>query len=594
VIYVLGVQSLFEVVAEQLPETREVLLVGGVADHDRELIREARKQLEENFSWDISEMSGIPPDEMAQKLSELSSDTVVLFTTYLSDSTGEYYIPRNVIGTLAEKSSVPIFALFDPMIDPGATGVGAVSFFDVGNRVGEVIERLYQGESPEEIGHITQSHLRLIFDDRKMRAYGLDSDTLPEDAVVLNSEKSIFETSPIATSFGIFMIVIQSCLIIALLWTRRRRLHAEGKTHEMKHYFSTVFMENPNPMAVVDMRDGVFRNINPAWEKLHGISRESAIGQTQFEVALVSGNSDATSRERFVVFKKNLSNYECCIRTGDGETHHVAFHSNSIDIAGESLQIVTMVDINDRVEAEKFRNSLMRDNRVTQLGQISAWIAHEINQPLGSILNNAEAALMQLDAQSISRDQLTEILADIKSDNRRASSVVERIRSMLGHHTISSEIVAVNTLIEEVSKMVKPEADRQNVYFKAISAMSSDAAVSVDHVLILQVFLNLISNAMEAVSGMPLSRRVVTLKCEILPDGKTIDFTLSDHGPGVPADKLDEIFNFFYTSKEIGLGLGLAISRSIVKESKGELFAENNPEGGACFHVRLPLLKQLL
>ncbi len=589
VLYPTTTQPLLEAARSLIPGIREVILVGGSADFDRKLLAEIKNQIEASFSWEVSELSGMPPQLMDEALAGATQDQVVLFTSFFKDESGKAYIPRDVIEQVSARSAVPIFALFETMIGHGAAGIAVASFSEQGREVGEILMRLAGGESPEEIGISMVSSPELIFDDRELRRYRLNPAKLPADAEILFRKRSIIEAHPVAFAVGTATIAVQSLLIAALLVMRHRKMKAERKAREMEHYFSTVFQKSPNPMAVIGVVDGTFQDINPAWENLYGVSRESSIGRTPVEVGILLGVSDDSLYEDFVKGNQNLAGYERQIQTGSGEVRNVAFFSNRVQMDGEHLQIITTVDTEDRVEAERLRRNLARDNRVAQLGQISAWIAHEINQPLGSILNNAETGLMVLESGKEARADLQEILAEIKKEDRRASGIVEKIRSMLGRHRTSGERIATRDILEEVMRTATPEAIRRSVRLRIESEEIPDVFVYADRILLQQVFLNLVFNAMDAVAEVPMSNRFVTLRCEVLTENRLVDFTVCDEGKGVDPAEMETIFEFFHTTKEEGLGLGLAISRAILKDHLGDLIVENLETGGACFHVRLPL-----
>ncbi len=589
ILYAVAARPLLDLFARLLPDTREVVLVAGNAAFDRELLREVRQQIDGAYGWNITEISGSTPETIAEELSQLKAGTVVLFTSYFRDAAGTIYIPKNVLAKISRQSAVPVFGLYDTMLGTGATGIGASPFIDQGRDLAEILKRIAAGESPDEIGIVQAPAPRFLFDARAMQRYGIDPDRVPPDVQVFFETPSLIESHPVAFALGVATILVQSLLIIGLLVTRHRKKRAEKQALEMGRYFSTVFRENPNPMAVIRVADGVFEDINPAWEALYGIRREEAIGRNPLEVGMLSAENDGGLYEDFLNVNKSLSGYERQFHTGSGEIRNVTLYTNSIEINGKQLHIITTVDTSDRIETERLRNNLARDNRVAQLGQISAWIAHEINQPLGSILNNAEAALMHLESATDQRDELREIIQDIKTEDRRASRVVQHIRTMLGNHSAAKEPVSLSEIFEEVCHMASPEAGRRGVELHTSVAGVPAGSVLGERVLLVQVLLNLIFNAMDAVAGVPLSRRIITLGCELSSDGWQADFSVCDQGPGIAPDEADSIFEFFYSTKEDGMGLGLAISKFIIEDHRGKLTVENNDDEGACFHVRLPL-----
>lgn len=582
------VVPLLELVSTLLPETKEVVLVGGSAAFDRELIGVVRQKIEGSFTWRVRELDAATPDKIAVELSHLPPGTIVLFTTFFKDSEGVTYIPKRVLSHVSKDSAAPIFALYDTMLGAGATGIAATPFSEQGRSLGNVIEQIANGAIPSEIGMISSTTPRYLFDARAMRRYGMDPKAAPEQIEVFFETPSLLESHPVAFAVGLATILVQTSLIVALLWTRYRKKHAEQQASEMERYFSTVFRESPNPMAVLEAPSGVLKDVNPAWESLYAFTREEAIGRNPVEMGILPDEQDRSHYEDFLNGNHSLNGYERQIRSGAGDIFDVALYSNAVEKNGARLQIVTTIEMSDRAEADRLRNSLARDNRMAQLGQISAWIAHEINQPLGSILSNAEAALICLSKSPGNRTEMEEIIKDIRSEVRRAARVVEQIRKMLGKSSNERSAFNVCDFLDEVLRMAIPQATRQGVELRLDSYELKQAQVLGDRVLLMQVLWNLLFNAMDAVAVQPLTNRVVSVGGRILESGKEFEIYVSDEGPGIPIDKLNDIFQLFHSTKENGMGLGLAISRFIIEDHKGSLSVENRKSGGACFCVRLP------
>lgn len=588
VLLTIAVEPLLEAVLGLLPETGEVLVVGGVAPFDQDLVKEVRRKIEAGFSLEVTEVTGGTVESVAETLSQIGPGAVVFFTTYFKDKNGVTRIPRNVVKRISAASDVPVFAFFDTMMGAGVVGVGTSRFVETGRMLGGIVERIARGESAEEIGILSGAVPQLFFDDRAMKRFKLDPRKLPPEAELLFEKPGLIESHPVAFAVGTATIAIQTFLIVALLITRRRKQRAESQALEMQHYFSTVFYKSPNPMAVLELPSGFFRDVNPEWEKLFGFSRDNSLGRNPVAMGLLPRENDDALYEDFLRAKPSFSGYERKMRAANGEMHTMALFSSPIEIGEEELCIVTALDTSDREETERLRSSLARDNRAAQLGYVSAWIAHEINQPLGSILSNAEAGLLELDRKGDRTSELREILADIKADNRRASQVVEQIRKMLGKSASDMRPVEVIEILDEVQRMAMPQAIRQSVDFRMESGGLKGVSVHGDRVLLAQVLLNLIFNGMDAVATQPLSRRFVEVRGRILAGRDQIEIAVCDGGEGVPVEKMDSIFDFFYSTKEDGMGLGLAISRFIIEDHKGALSVENLEGGGACFRVRLP------
>ena len=225
-------------------------------------------------------------------------------------------------------------------------------------------------------------------------------------------------------------------------------------------------------------------------------------------------------------------------------------------------------------------------NRYSVAGEMTASIAHELNQPLGSILTNAETAELMLKGSSPNLDEVREILADIRRDDQRASEVIRRLRSVLRKTPFEVREIDLNDLVREVMGFVADVAQGRGITLNYAPA-ATDLKVKGDPIQLQQVVLNLIMNAMDAISEDQIGEREVSVLT--MRSGTHVKIKVSDTGPGIPADSLKTIFDPFFTTKPQGMGMGLAIVRTIVEAHHGTVFAENRPSGGALFTISLPV-----
>jgi len=243
-------------------------------------------------------------------------------------------------------------------------------------------------------------------------------------------------------------------------------------------------------------------------------------------------------------------------------------------------------EVSDR--AHRFQ--LAHASRLTMAGELTASIAHEINQPLGAILANADAADLILESGADRRDELRAILADIRRDDLRASEVIRRLRMMLAKREAERRPLDMNEAITEVESMVRAEAQRRQVKIEIRPATTAVGTVG-DRFEILQVLINLVLNAMDAVADLPEDRRMVMASVEKGANG--IAIKVRDRGPGIAPEHLPRLFDSFFSTKSEGMGLVLAIARTLVEAHGGRIWAENGPTGGAVFHVELPAAREM-
>ena len=239
------------------------------------------------------------------------------------------------------------------------------------------------------------------------------------------------------------------------------------------------------------------------------------------------------------------------------------------------------------LEAQRLRRDLTHVGRVVTMGELTASMAHELNQPLTAILSNAQAAQRLLSGGHADEVELKEILSDIVEDDKRAGEIIRRLRSLLKKDEIQRAPLDVNEVIEEVARLVQSDALIRNVPI-AVELSEGLPSVSADRVQLQQVVLNLIMNGLEAMSGSGLVDRGLLITSRRQDDG-AVRVSVRDHGKGIPEDALPRIFAPFLTTKSSGLGMGLSIARSIVEAHGGRLSAENDPGGGAIFAFTLPV-----
>jgi signal transduction histidine kinase len=232
------------------------------------------------------------------------------------------------------------------------------------------------------------------------------------------------------------------------------------------------------------------------------------------------------------------------------------------------------------------RNELAHASRLAVAGELTAALAHEINQPLGAILSNADAAEMILDSGGDRRDLLRRIVADIRRDDVRASKVIRRLRTLLQTHQTERHHFDLNEAAAEGHLLLRAEAARRRVAL-SVRPAAAPALLLADRVQIQQVLINLVVNAMDAVADLSDDQRVVTVSIDAPADW--VRMSVRDHGRGIPPEHLAKVFDSFFTTKPTGMGLGLSITRTLVEAHGGRVWAENEPGGGALFHVELPV-----
>lgn len=259
-------------------------------------------------------------------------------------------------------------------------------------------------------------------------------------------------------------------------------------------------------------------------------------------------------------------------------------------VACDDDRLLSIVrDITERKQAEAAlhaaQRAIARRSRASALGELSASIAHEVQQPLSAIANNAAACLRRLEQDAADSRQLAEALSDILDDSRRASDVISRTRELFSSGQRKDAPVELNAAIVEVLALTRDRAERSG---ESVRTELADAPLIVmgDRVQLQQVLMNLVVNGLDAMSGVTGPDRALLIQS--WREQEFVHVAVRDAGPGFEPDEIDRIFDPFYTTKSDGLGIGLAISRSIVRAHGGTLEACRNPGGGATFEFTVP------
>ena len=238
------------------------------------------------------------------------------------------------------------------------------------------------------------------------------------------------------------------------------------------------------------------------------------------------------------------------------------------------------------VQSRQRMAELAHINRFSTAGELTASIAHEINQPLGSILTNAETAQSILASNNPDMDELNNIVSDILQDDRRASEVIRRLRSLLKRAPFEPKSIDLNELVRETVDFLSALAVGREVNLNSIISPTALPVVG-DRIQLQQVILNLVVNAIDAMADMPSDDRVISIRTSRVENFS--ELAISDHGPGIPEDKLKEVFEPFATTKPNGMGMGLSIARTIVEAHDGQISASNELGRGAVFRIKLPI-----
>jgi PAS domain S-box-containing protein len=321
-------------------------------------------------------------------------------------------------------------------------------------------------------------------------------------------------------------------------------------------------------------------------------------GQPRYQTFLRRIHPDDQARTREIVEKarREKTEYELDYRLihPDGEVRdiHVIGHP-VLSPSGDLVEFVgTVMDVTERKRAEEERErlrqaqaDLARVNRVTTMGELTASLAHEVNQPIGAAVTNASTCLRWLAADTPNLEEARAAAMRVVTDGRRAAEIISRVRQLFKKGSTERELVDVNEVVREMIVLLQGEAERHSILVTTHLAGDVPPLMG-DRVQLQQVMMNLIMNSIDAMKGVAGTRELA-INSRLL-ENEEILVSVSDTGVGLPQQQADQIFNAFFTTKLHGTGMGLRISGTIVESHGGRLWAEHNSPRGANFHFTLP------
>jgi PAS domain S-box-containing protein len=347
---------------------------------------------------------------------------------------------------------------------------------------------------------------------------------------------------------------------------------SDGTTHEYQYWSEEMFR-----IFGFDPRQGIPKRDQWLQHRLHPEDRDKVRRQASDRMFVQKVDADLEFR----------------IVLPDGTLKHIRGLAHPVvSPDGELIEVVgTVADITERKDAEEARDRLRQleadlahINRVTTMGELTASLAHEIKQPIGAAVTNAEACLQLLDRNQPDLPEAREAALEMVKASRRAAAIIDRVRLLYQKGSPQRDVIDVNELIREMVIVLQNEANRRSITMRTDLAGGLPSAMG-DRVQLQQALMNLMLNGIEAICDQSGQ---LTIQSQLAGDHQLL-ISVTDTGVGLPAEDIDKIFHAFFTTKPQGTGLGLAITRSIVESHGGRVWATPNSGRGATFYFTLPI-----
>ncbi len=456
--------GLIDQIQQLRPQTRQVFMIlgsGQIGHFWRRELEDQFKRFHERLTFIWSNDLSLP--EMLRRCANLPPDSAILYLAFGTDALGGAYADERVLPDLHATANAPLFASHSPLFGYGIVGGSLMSMDDLSHSTADAAVRILNGAPPASITVPPQRPGKPVFDWRELQRWGISENRLPPGSLVRYRGPSLWEEYRLIVLSGAGAMVVQSLLIIGLLYQRRARQQAE-----------------------LDSR----RNL--------ALAADAGRRQT---IAALTGS-----------------------------------------------------------------------------------IAHEISQPLDSIVCNAQLLQMMIPADPSTPDSIGKIISEIERQGVHVTRIIDRNRTMLQSHQLDRKPIDLHDVISESLALVGYDMKARQIE-ATVQPSSKPCMISGDPVLLEQVLVNLLMNAMDAMAGTPPARRRIIISTEVR--GADVAVSVRDSGTGLPEHISGTRFTPFTTTKAHGLGIGLTLAQTIVDAHGGSMDVHNNPEGGATFTITL-------
>ena len=571
------------------PGTEHVFFVAGSSQFDRRLAEAAEKEFAAANRAAVELLDYLPLGRLLDTLGRLPPRSVVLYSTMFRDGAGNVLVPHEMAERISAASNAPVYGFVDQYLGRGIVGGHLYSLDAHGEEAARLALRILSGIPASAIPVVERASSIDAFDWRQLKRWGIDESRLPAGSVVRFRETSSWERHRRTIVIVAVVLLLETALILALLVERRMRRRTQSALRES---------EARAQIAGVSLGVGFW-----TWE-----ATRNRVWLSEQCAGLLGLDQSASTLEQFLAAVRPRTGgamddaFERAVKSGEpfdgewslpGDVGRARWIGGAIRTsetqAGTKRVIGALIDVTERRSAERLAAEQKRElshlGRVALVGELSGALAHELNQPLAAIVANARAAQRLLEIQGTSAAELGAILEDLVTDGRRAGSVIRHVRGLVTKDETEVQLLSLNEVVEEVLDLTHSDLiDRAIVVRTRLS--EAPPLVSADRVQLQQVLLNLVMNACDAMSETPEGER--TLVVSTSGEDGVATVAVSDRGTGIAAEAIESVFEPFVTTKRNGLGLGLAICRSIISAFGGEMRAFNNPDRGATLIVSLP------
>jgi PAS domain S-box-containing protein len=580
------------------PDTKSVALIAGTAPNDAHVEQVFRNDLNHYAGkLELINLTKLPMAQILARVGSLPVNSIVLYAGILEDGEGRSFVPREALSLISQAANVPVFGIFDTYMGWGIVGGTLVSFESQGEQAAALALRILGGESPASIPFAGDKAYTSLYDWRELKRWNIPETAVPPGSEILYRQPSFWEKYKWVIIGAVALVVLETTLIFSLVTNLLLRRKAER---------SLIESEERARLAVSSAGAGLWSlapGTGSIWasdetKELLGIALDEQLNLEKFLTLVFPEDRERVSR----AVKQTLQGeqgppIEYRVGLPDGSVRWIVSRGRlQKRQARESIRLMGVsADITQRKEAEleakKHRENLASVSRLASLGELSAALAHQINQPLSAILSNAQAAARYLSNKQPNLDEVSETLSDIIEDNRRASDIIRRLRTLFRRGSVDFNSVDLNQVVREAAGFAK-DSEKLNRVSIVTDLEEGLPPVEGDVLHLEQVILNLVNNGVEAMKGSHIEHCEIRISTERY-DEESVKVSIQDKGPGIDETTKDQMFQAFQSTKPDGMGMGLSICRSIIEAHGGRVWAENCLGGnGAIFSFTVPTRKR--
>jgi PAS domain S-box-containing protein len=576
------------------PNVKNLVVISGSSDIDRRWLAELKKEISQfETRLNTEYWVGLRYETLLERVAHLSPDTIILFITIYGDGTDRAFVPAQAVEGLAKVATAPIYGPSDTYLGRGIVGGYMDSFELMGVGAADMALEILAGKDPKTLTPRHSFSRRFQVDARQLLRWNFSERNFPKDTIVAFGQPTLWEEHRNLVLAAIFVILLQAIMITVLLAQTLARRRAEASLKESEERWRSVFEMSTVGVALAD-HNFRFQATNAAFQAMLGRTDEELRGLSPLEIC-ADEEREPLKLLYDEVKKGTQQSYETVQQYQHASGAPVWVHAYvtrmQANEARPPLYLATTIDITERKRAEAASRDALSDlarvARLTTMGEMTASIAHEINQPLGVIVNDGSAGLRWLGNATQDVDEARACLRRIVENGHRASQVISGIRNMLKKGSDTKEPLDINELVRDVLTFAHGEIESGRIVVRT-EFEENLSHVLVNRVQLQQVVLNLVMNGIDAMAGLKDRARVLRLQSgQAGPSSVTL--TVEDVGTGIDQSIIGRVFEAFFTTKTNGTGMGLSICRSIVAAHGGRLFVSPGDSHGSVFHLELPI-----